>query len=146
MNYRRRRAPDQVVVPYPFLSEGAELTIGNIPNTYLPLPEGGGDLNKWYRPTVDSIVSIPAGKTLLFVQPDPLGTGQILVWDTAPDGTAQTRSVNANEYILIYDGTRIPIFIAGFATLRVADDSGSSPAKSYLIFPAHIRFAFRAAE
>lgn len=139
---RRYQERERIIVPYPFLSEGAEVTIGTIANTYLPLPEGGGALNQWYRASVDTVITIPAGKTLLFVEPDPATTGQLLVWDTAPAGAAQTRSVDAGEYLLIYDGTRIPISLAGFPTLLVADDSGASPARSYLIFPPHIRFAF----
>lgn len=138
MNYRRRNDP--IVIPYPYLTDTTDLTIDGIPNKYISLP-ANPTLGQWYKPTQNTAVTIPVGKSLLVVRTQQGTTGQILLWDTAASGTAPTRNVFTTDYILFYDGTEIPLAIAGFRTLYLGD-ALAGPNDTYIRFPSNITFYF----
>lgn len=135
------RSKEQIVIPYPFLSEGAEVTVGNIPNTYLPIPADGAALNRWYQSPNSRNVTIPAGNTLVIVR--PYTSAQVVYWDTAPDDAVQVRTVQANDYVMVYNGKLVPIRISGFNVFTLGDLSGSAVnSTAFVRFEYRVAFAF----
>lgn len=142
MNYRRRRTPEQVIVPYPFLSEGAELRIGSTPNIYTELPDTGGDLNQWYKVVNARNITIPANHIGIIVRPTE--TTQLLIWDSTADD-AQVRACQIGDYVLVRAGRLAPVSIAGFTAFQIGDDSGTITSPSFIRFPSNLVFPFRPA-
>lgn len=144
MNYRRRRTPEQVIVPYPFLNEGAELRVENRASTYIELPDTGGDLNQWYRVVNARNITIPAGCIGVIVRPTE--TTQLLIWDSAPADAAQVRACQVGDYVIVLESQLAAIYIAGFIAFQIGDQSGAITSPSFIRFPSNLQFVFRAAE
>lgn len=138
MNYRRK--PDQVVIPYPYLTEPTNLSIAGISNTYTNLP-AQFSANTWYFVQANQTITVPANHTLVIVR-ESSDNVQNVLWTTAPSGSTLQVNLQANDFVLVYAGGNVPIEIAGFETLYLVDVADQYEIRTYISFKSNIRFRF----
>lgn len=134
-NYRRRT--EQIVIPYPYLTETTDLAVSGISNVSRPPPSTLAN-RQWYTVPTNTTVTVASGTVFVLVREQ--GNVQRLFWEEA--GTTTTVNVLTGDHFVLVPNSLPVITIAGFDLMALGDRDSTSSNNGLLQFPANIKFRF----
>lgn len=135
-NYRRRT--EQIIIPYPYLTETTDLAVSGISNSSRSPPATLAN-NQWYTVPTNTTVTVASDTVIVIVR--DIGNVQRLFWEEAGSTGTTENVVEGDHFVLVPNGLPV-ITIAGFDLMALGDRTNANTNNGLIQFPTNIKFRF----